>query len=324
MSADGGGTQFPYPRGSSPAQLFDALRVLVDTLNRVKSEDATDLTAINAALAQTQADLQQVIDDLASWDPEGGLTPQQAFELSLVTAVDTMMGSLSNAVLESIRHSEKAAEATIKALLAGLNNKGEIRVEQVVRKTENESFVSQLSTFNAELGNAQAAISNEIVARTNGDSALASDISTLTTTVNGNTAQIVILAGSIDGIEGKFGVAVNLNGEVVGLLQLDGTPAGSNFTVLADNFYVGKTGETGGTPVPVFTISNVGGVPKLVFRGDMFADGSITAQALDVAELSAIVANLGTITAGRMLSPLGKVDFNLDDADPYLKITSGA
>jgi hypothetical protein len=296
VSADGGGTQFVFPPGKTPDQLYQTLVVLISTLNRIKTADATDLTAVNQALT----DAQQEISDLWEVVDAGGvgLTPQQAWELSLVTAVDTMLGSVSNLVRDTIRRSNEAAEAAIKATLAGLQNKGEIRVEQVVRKSEREVFVGQLSSFEAALNNTQAAVNNEIIARANGDSALSSDITDLTTTVNGNTAQIIILANSIDGIEARWGVAVNLQGQVVGLVQLDGTASGSTFTVVADKFQVAQPDAAGGTPVPVFTIANVGGTNKLVLRGDMLADGTITATKLSVSTLSAITANLGTITAG--------------------------
>lgn len=310
------GSRFVYPTGKTPEQLFLTLKTLIDTLNRMQQSESTDLTALTEAL---EAANQQISDlwDAVNSGGGSGLTPQQVFELSLVTAVDTMLGSVSNLVKDTIKRSNEAAEAAIKATLAGLQNKGEIRVEQVVRKSENEVFVGQLSSFEATLNNTQAAVNNEIIARTDGDNALAESVDTLTTTVNGNTAQIVVLANSIDGIEGRFGIAVNLNGQVVGLVQLDGTSAGSNFTVVADKFLVAQPGAAGGDPIPVFTIANVGGTPKLAFRGDMYADGTITAQKLNVASLSAISANLGTIVAGLIRDEDDEVRFDLDEMRLY-------
>src|SRR5690606_20809315 len=121
-------------------------------------------------------------------------------------------------------------------------------------------------------------------------------------------------------IEGRFGVAINANGQVVGLIQLDGSAAGSNFTVVADKFQVAQPDAAGGTPVPVFTIANVGGTNKLVLRGDMLADGTITATKLSVSTLSAIVANLGTITAGRLVSADGKMRIDLSNATKEIRI----
>lgn len=320
MSADGGGTQFVFPPGKTPDQLYQTLVVLISTLNRIKTADATDLTALNQALT----DAQQEISDLWEAVDAGGvgLTPQQAWELSLVTAVDTMLGSISHAVLESYKQTQKAAEAVIRSLLEGKKNSVAIRVEQQARLTEREAFASQIETISAQLGNALAAIVTETTARTNADNALAAVDQTLTTALNGNIAQVNILATSIDGIEGRFGVAINTNGQVVGLIQLDGSAAGSNFTVVADKFQVAQPDSAGGTPVPVFTIANVGGTNKLVLRGDMIADGTITAAKLVASTLSAISANLGTITAGLMVSQDGKMRIDLSNASKEIRIES--
>ena len=283
------GSRFVYPTGKTPEQLFLTLRTLIDTLNRMRQSESADLTA----LAATLEDANQQISEL--WDAvnSSGLTPQQLFELSLVTAVDTMLGSVSNLVKDTIKRSDEAAEAAIKATLAGLQNKGEIRVEQVVRKSENEVFVGQLSSFEATLNNTQAAVNNEIIARTNGDEALAESVGTLTTTVNGNTSQINILALSIDGIEGRFGVAVNLNGQVVGLVQLDGTPSGSAFTVVADKLMVAYPGINGGDPIPVLTVEEIDEESVLAFNGTILAN-AVATGALSTLELTAVFAHLGS------------------------------
>jgi hypothetical protein len=317
VSADGGGTRFPYPRGKTPEQIFDALRVLVDTLNREQSGDQIDLDALNAAIAAAQVQINAILEDIDEIETGGALTAQQAFELSLVTAVDTLLGSVSKMVRDSIAKSEMAAEATIRALLEGRKNEVGIRVEQQARLTDREAFVSQFSEFNAQLGLTQGQITEEIQARADGDSANAELIQTVSTALNGNIAQVQILATSIDGIEQKFAVTLNNNGQVTGLIQLDGTAAGSNFTVVADTFLVAQPDAAGGAPVPVFSIQTVGSTPKLAIRGDMIANGTITAQKLVAATLSAISANLGTITAGLIRNTGDTLRFDLPNMRIY-------
>jgi len=308
VSADG--SRFLYPTGKTVEHLYNTLRVLIDTLNREQSSDEVDLDALNAAIAAAQA-------TLADIELNGALTAQQAYELSLVTAVDTMLGSVSRLVLDSIKQSQMAAEATIRALLEGRNNKVAIRVEQTARLTESEAFVSQLSSFDAQLGLANGRIDEEITARADGDSALAEVTDTITSALNGNIAQVQIIAASVDGIEQKFSVTLNNNGEVTGIVQLDGTESGSTFTVAANKFLVSLFGTTGGDAVPVFSVQTVNGVPKLAFRGDMYADGSITAQHLNVATLSAIAANLGTVTAGLIRNADDTIRFDLPNMRIY-------
>jgi hypothetical protein len=322
VSADGGGTRFPYPRGKTPEQIFDALRVLVDTLNREQSGDQIDLDALNAAIAAAQVQINAILEDIDEIETGGALTAQQAFELSLVTAVDTLLGSISNLAKQSYLQSQIAADATIRSLLEGHRNKVSIRVEQAARISDREAFASQIETISAQLGNALASVTAETTARTNADNALAQVDQNITTALNGNIAQVQILATSIDGIEQKFAVTLNNNGQVTGLVQLDGTAAGSNFTVVADTFLVAQPDAAGGDPVPIFSIQTVGSTPKLAIRGDMIANGTITAQKLVAATLSAISANLGTITAGRMQSVDGKMVIDLGNTTKEIRITT--
>ncbi len=281
MSADGGGSRFLYPTGKTVEHLYQTLRVLIDTLNREQSGDEVDLDALNEAIQDAQNTLNEI-------EINGALTDQQAYELSLVTAVDTLLGSVSNMVLDSIKRSQEAAEATIRSLLEGKKNAVAIRVEQFARLTEQEAFAAQLSTIEAQLGLAQASITEEITARSNGDSALSQVDQQITTALNGNIAQVQILSQSVDGIEQKFAVTLNSNGQVTGLIQLDGTAVGSAFTVVADKFQVAQPDQTGGAPKTVFSLGNVGGVPTLVFTGNMLGDGTITAAKLNVASIATL------------------------------------
>lgn len=281
MSADGGGSRFLYPTGKTVEHLYQTLRVLIDTLNREQSGDEVDLDALNEAIHDAQNTLNEI-------EINGALTDQQAYELSLVTAVDTLLGSVSNMVLDSIKRSQEAAEATIRSLLEGKKNAVAIRVEQFARLTEQEAFAAQLSTIEAQLGLAQASITEEITARSNGDSALSQVDQQITTALNGNIAQVQILSQSVDGIEQKFAVTLNSNGQVTGLIQLDGTAVGSAFTVVADKFQIAQPDQTGGAPKTVFSLGNVGGVPTLVFTGNMLGDGTITAAKLNVASIATL------------------------------------
>lgn len=317
MSADG--SLFINPTGKSPDQLYQTLVVLITRLNQIKSQDATDLTALNAAIAEAQA-------ALADIEINGALTAQQEYELSLVTAVDTMLGSVSRMVLDSIKQSQMAAEATIRSLLEGQKNKVAIRVEQTARLTDREAFVSQLSTFEAQLLTAMGSITEEITARTNADNALAQVDQTITTALNGNIAQVQIIAASVDGMEQKFAVTLNQNGEVTGLVQLDGTAAGSNFTVVADKFMVAQRDVTGGTPKNVFTIGNVGGTPTLVFTGNMFGDGTITAAKLNASSIATLYISdpLNTYYWDFANGRDGATDgsFTIDRKNKFIRVTT--
>lgn len=334
---------FQHATSASPQALQLALRSLTDKLNQSiasqQQQAATDLGAVQAQLdallaqiTSATAEITDILSALEDIETNGGLTDQQEFLLMLTHEVDGILGSVAQQVRDTITRSQESANAVIKSMLEGRKNAVAIKVEQTARLTDQEAFVQQIATFSAQIGLSLGLVNQEIVARVDGDSANASAIQTVSTALDGNIAQVQVIQSSVNGLNTKFGVALNNNGEVIGLIQLDGTPSGSTFTVLADNFYVGKTGTGGGTPIPIFAIRTVNGVSKIALRGDVYADGdiiarhlaagSVTAAKINVAALDAITGNFGTMTAGRMLSPLGKVDFNLDDSAPRLKISN--
>jgi hypothetical protein len=208
------------------------------------------------------------------------LDPQTRFELGLVTAVDTEFGSIAADLAAARTQVERAAEGAIRALIGQDKARAAITVEKTLRESET--------------------------------SALAQQIETVSTTLDGNVAAVVVLQESVDGIEASWAVGIDINGYVVGLVRLDGGATGSTFDVVADKFRVALPGTSGGGVVPVFQISNVSGTPKIVFRGDMIGDGAIAARSISVTSLSSIVANIGVVTAGKMQSSDGKVVFDLD------------
>ena len=105
-------------------------------------------------------------------------------------------------------------------------------------------------------------------------------------------------------------LTIDNNGYVSGTIQNnDGTE--SSFTVLASEFFVVAPGVGDGEPIPLFLVQEVDGAAAVTINGDVLADGSITARALNVATLSAITADAGTVTAGIIQSANGKYINNL-------------
>jgi hypothetical protein len=73
--------------------------------------------------------------------------------------------------------------------------------------------------------------------------------------------------------------------------------------VVADQFQIQLPGYNGSDPYNLFTTGTVSGTPSVGISGNLILDGSITARIINVGQLSAITANLGTITAGLLQSP---------------------
>lgn len=139
-------------------------------------------------------------------------------------------------------------------------------------------------------------------------------VTTLTTTVGGNTTSITNILQSVDGIEAQWGVTINQNNRVTGLVRLDAGVTGSTFAVLADRFEVVHPSQNG-TTITAFVIGNINGTPTVGINGNLIVDDTILARHIDVSSLSALTANLGTVTAGRIQSASGASFWDLNTGD---------
>lgn len=294
----------PFPTGQTNQQLYSWGANLSTQLRRILQEVASgedgDLT-----------ELQQAVEDLqAATEP---LTPQFYSEHALITASANVRNSLAEVANRQATQLEQNAAATIKAAIEAHRASTGIRTQLSV----NNGFAEQITSLTASVGVTEANVTALTQVVADGDQALATQIGTVETTVAGNTASIEEVSTSVDGIATRYGVYLNAQNEVIGAIQLDGTPLGSTFTVAVDNFRVSKAGETGGDAVPIFAIQTVGETAKIALVADMFADGSITARSLDVETLSAISANIGTVTAGLIRDAADDIRFDLDNMRIY-------
>lgn len=134
---------------------------------------------------------------------------------------------------------------------------------------------------------------------------------------------------TIDEINGKWSLELNENGRVIGAITLAADESLSSFSVLANKFIVVHP-TADGTTIQAFVIGLVNGVSTVGINGDLIVDGtiaarhiladSITADKIDVTALSAIAANVGTVTAGVLKSSDDK--FIIDLNNKTLTITT--
>lgn len=153
--------------------------------------------------------------------------------------------------------------------------------------------------------------------RVSEDEAIAQDIQTLSTTVDGNTTAIQINAQSINGLEAQYSVKIDSNGYVSGFGLSSENPTGepggqiSTFGVRADTFYIASPTGPGITPTMPFIVKttswvSAGGItnPPGVYMQDAYiADGQIVnAKIGNLAVDDAKIANLsaGKITTGEI------------------------
>jgi hypothetical protein len=148
---------------------------------------------------------------------------------------------------------------------------------------------------------------------------LTSSVTTIQGTVEGITTTITETASVINGIESHWGVQIDNHGVVNGLIRLDSDASGSTFSVQADKFLIALPTDTTHT-ITAFIAGLVNGVPTVGINGNLIVDQTITANSLSVSTLSAITANLGTVTAGLMESADGK--FVIDLTNKIIDITT--
>ena len=69
------------------------------------------------------------------------------------------------------------------------------------------------------------------------------------------------------------------------------------------------------TTITAFVTGLVAGVPTVGINGSLIVDGTILADAIAVNQLSALTANLGIVTAGRIQSADGSSFWDLDTGE---------
>jgi len=136
--------------------------------------------------------------------------------------------------------------------------------------------------------------------------------------VNQANVSITEIRQVTDGLGARWGIAVNVDNKVVGLVRLDGDVTQSTFTVLADKFIVRHPTTT--TDIQAFIVGQVNGVSTVGINGNLIVDNSILARHIGVDSLSAITADVGELEAGIIRSANGKMIINLDNG--FLRITA--
>ncbi|MDD1534555.1 MULTISPECIES: phage tail protein [unclassified Bradyrhizobium] len=223
----------------------------------------------------------------------------------------------------SIADFEAAIKAQVTTLLDFLNDKVDEATQLIASISANQDARNWLdkkearSQLDAVAGTAKASIATLQQAMADDQAALALFQTEVSATFGPSFSTVSTVSAAVATLEGyaaaSYAVTLDVNGYATGFELVNGGAGVSEFTVTADKFLIAAPGVSGGDPVPIFTVGNVSGSPKIAFRGDMYADGSITATMINVAVLSAITANIGTVTAGKIQSPSGNFVIDADN-----------
>ncbi|MDF2621400.1 MAG: hypothetical protein K0S00_4059 [Xanthobacteraceae bacterium] len=187
-----------------------------------------------------------------------------------------------------------------------------------------EDQQKQFRELQSVTGRVTAAYREEITVATGPTSALAQAITELRAAVDNFEANLSVkwvaaaspIAGAMSAFELSVTAADGLQtaqGDVQIAAFADGAGgAYSVFAITADRLLVRR--RDNGQVVGLLTITSQG----IFLNGDLIAAGTITAEMLNVAELSSIIANLGTVVAGRLRSQNGKYDHVLGEYEDWI------
>lgn len=172
-------------------------------------------------------------------------------------------------------------------------------VSTIASSTES-AFASYQITVNAQLGALSATTTTTASSLASLNSAYSSYVITTNASLNGLSSSITTTQTAVAGINGQlaasYGVSLDVNGYMSGFKLLNGGGT-SAFIIRADLFQIAVPGTSSGTPQTVFQLAFVNGIAKIAFRGDMLADGTITARNIVAGQVTAVHMAANSITA---------------------------
>jgi hypothetical protein len=175
-----------------------------------------------------------------------------------------------------------------------------IAVEKQARVDADGALAHSIDLFSARVQGVEAGVANETIARANGDSALAANINTLTTTIGNHTASLNVIAASIDGTRVEFGFVGTIDGQTGGLLFTG--VKGPNGNVL---YQIRIKGDViiDGTVTVSKLAANVVSAGKIVtdlLTASNIQTGTLNASVVNVINLNAASITTGTLTGNRI------------------------
>lgn len=325
--------EFPFPTGQQTGQLYNWATTTSATLRRVMQEltggETVDLSQIQQDVSDLKTQAQDLQDQIDSLSVDGGWTPQRTFEHSLITRADEILGSFTELRERVQTKLEQNADATMQAAIQAAKANTGVRTTVRVMNESDLALAERIDEVTADLGVTNGNVTQLTQTVADGDNALATQITNVQSTVAGNSTAISQTISSVNGVLARYAVVINSQGEQVGWFKMDGSAQGASAAFNVDFFTVGKAGTSGGNAVRAFGIDIVAGVPKIALRGEVIADGSISARTIEAGavtadkisanSLSAISANAGTLTAGLIRDASNL--YNFDMTNGILKST---
>lgn len=222
----------------------------IQTESQVRSDAdaalAGQITTLQSTVGANSGAIQTEAETRADAD-----TALARFSRNMQAVVEPVAEGLVEDVLNQADGRKKAVEQ-----YAAIREDYEVKIEAGI-----SSEASKRELLAVKLGEAEAAILTESVTRASADNALASNVSTLQTTVGDNTAAIQTVNESVDGIKAKHGVYIDTKGYVTGYELIGGDGEGGSMIFRVDKFLIGQPGTETDYPFALGTVTGDDGVP---------------------------------------------------------------
>lgn len=220
--------------GQTLATETQARTTQYNDLSAQVASNAANVTSLNTALAtETSSRTSQI----------NSLTSTVAGHTSSITTINQTISDMSTSqasAISALQTSMGQAQTDITSLQSSVST------NQSSTATSITNLQSSLATTQSNLTSLQQTVATA-------DSATATSITNMQTTLSGHTTSIATLQTSVNGITASWGVQINNNGRVTGLLLSSGADSKSTFAVMADKFQIIDPSNNAYSP---FTVAN--------------------------------------------------------------------
>lgn len=182
-------------------------------------------------------------------------------------------------------------------------NTADVQTLAATMVTNLGAFTDYQTSVTAQFGTLNANVTATSIAVAGINSSFASYVTTVNAQLGSLSASVTTNSTAVATIGGKLAaqwlVTLDVNGYVSGIKAYnDG--ASSQFIIITDDFLIAKPGVSGGSPIPVFAIATVNGVSQVALRGNMIADGTITAQKMVTGTITAYSGIIGDLAVNTL------------------------
>lgn len=242
------------PANQSTKQLFQYISGLINTIDDNIVTIGENLFDINdeftlktQQLLDMANSVQTQADDLAAdiLAMGGEVDTLQTTVSTQGSSISTLQTSVTNALGSLAQHEIDidANTASINSTLTALNSlELDMAAMETTLTTQGATVVSQgsaitslqgsFATLSTTVGTQGSTVSSHTAAISALDSELASMETTLSTAIGNNTAAINITAATLNGVEARYGVKLDINGKVIGwVANNNGSTGGLDFVV---------------------------------------------------------------------------------------------